>query len=429
MPRSPMVLSWLVFVASSFLRNRGFLLAASLSYTTVLSLVPFLAVAFSVAKGFGIYETPLLRDVLLRLMAEKADVVDAILGYIQNTNVKALGFIGVATLFVTSVSLLTTMEEAFNIIWNAKSQRGLWSRFSNYITVILVCPIFILAAFSVTATLQNASVVQWMREIELLNRALTFALKAVPMVMVSISLFIVYKFLPNVRVSALAALIGAASAGLAWQSTQSLYIRYQIGVTGYNAIYGSFAQIPLLLIWLYISWLIVLAGAEIANASQNFTRIRTEDSAKNYSFADRRDLALILALMLTERSENRQPPLQTMEAALAVGMPLLLVEEELRRLARLGVAVRAGNGQGEDVPDTGGESYVLAAAPDRITVGELVVGWEGLRGEEAAGDLAERYPALSAIKERLHASCLEGSGQTLRDVWLSMPEDAGKEAS
>jgi len=173
----------------------------------------------------------------------------------------------------------------------------------------------------------------------------------------------------------------------------------------------------------------VLAGAEIANASQNFSRIRLEDSAKSYSFADRRDLALILALMLTERAENRQPPLLALEAALAVGMPVMLVEEELRRLARLGVAVRTEEGQEEDVPDTGGESYVLAAAPDKITVGELVVGWEGLRGEEGEGDLAQRYPALSAIKERLHTSCLEGSSQTLRDVWLGMPEDGRGETA
>lgn len=423
MPRPPLVLSWLLFVASSFVRNRGLLLAAALAYTTVLSLVPFLAVAFSVAKGFGIYETPLLRDVLLRLMAEKADVVDAILGYIQNTNVKALGFIGVATLFVTSVSLLTTMEEAFNIIWGAKTQRGLWSRFSNYITVILVCPVFLLAAFSVTATLQNVSVVLWMREIELLNQAFTIALKAVPMVMVSTSLFIVYKFLPNIKVSTLSALIGAASAGLAWQSTQALYIEYQVGVTGYNAIYGSFAQIPLLLVWLYISWLIVLAGAEIASASQNFTRIRMENTARSYSFSERRDLAIILALMLTERAENKQAPLQDMEAALALNMPPKMVDEELRRLSRLGVAARVEGGG--DALETGVESYVLAAAPDRITVGELVVGWEELRSEEGAGELALRFPALSAIKGKLTESCLEGSSQTLRDVWLSMPEDGG----
>jgi membrane protein len=423
MPKAPVMFSWLRFVAASFLSNRSLLLASSLSYTTVLSLVPLLAVAFSVAKGFGIYEAPFLRDVLLRLTAEKTDVVDAVLGYIQNTNVKALGFIGVATLFVTSVSLLSTMEEAFNIIWHSKTRRGLWSRFTNYVTVILVCPVFILAAFSVTATLQNASVVRWLREIELVNRAFTVGLRAVPMVMVSISLFILYKFLPNVRVSALAAVIGAATAGVGWQGTQTLYIRYQIGATGFNAIYGSFAQIPLLLVWLYISWLIVLAGAEIANACQNFTRIRHEDTVRSYSVSDRRDLALILALMLTERAENKGAPLADMEAALPLEMPVKLVDQELKRLARMGVAVRVDDG-GDTEGNT--ERYVLGVPPDRITVGELVVAWEGLRNvngkdEGELSDLAERYPELVKIKERLNVSCLEGSTQTLRDVWLTMP--------
>ncbi|MBI4807161.1 MAG: YihY/virulence factor BrkB family protein [Desulfovibrio sp.] len=416
MQNPTIIFPWLHFVAASFLRNRSLSLASSLGYTTVLSLVPFLAVAFSVAKGFGIYEAAFLREVLMRLFAEKADVVDAVLGYIQNTNVKALGFIGVATLFITSVSLLSTMEEAFNIIWHAKEKRGIWSRFSNYITVILVCPVFILAAFSVTATLENASVVQWLREISLVNQAFTLGVKAVPMVMVIISLFILYKFLPNVRVSSFPALAGAACAGFAWQSTQALYIKYQIGVTGYNAIYGSFAQIPLLLVWLYISWLIVLAGAEIANASQNFQRIHHENSAKSYSFADRRDLALILALMLTERAENKEPPLSDAAAALPLGVPVRLVVEELKKLVRLGFAVKVNE-------ESDSEHYVLAAAPDKITVGELIVAWEGLRGEDQNEGIAERYPALAAVKERLNASCLEGSTQTLREVWLAMPED------
>ncbi len=419
MTKAPFIFSWLRFVTASFLGNRGFLLASSLSYTTVLSLVPLLAVAFSVSKGFGIYEAPFLRDVLMRLTAEKSDVVDAVLGYIQNTNVKALGFIGVATLFVTSMGLLSTMEEAFNIIWHAKSKRGLWSRFSNYLTVVLVCPVFILAAFSVTATFQNASVIQWLREIELFNQAITLAVKAVPMLMVAISLFILYKFLPNVKVSATAATTGAACAGFAWQSTQAVYIKYQIGVSGYNAIYGSFAQIPLLLVWLYISWLIVLAGAEIANAVQNFTRVVHEDTVRHYSFSDRRDLALLLALMLTERAENRQSPLSDMEAAEPLGVPVKLVAQEMRKLVRMGVAVHADS-------DENGERYVLAAAPDKITVGELVVAWEGLRGETPVEDLAERYPTLKDVKKRLSASCLEGSTQTLRDVWASMPEEKGE---
>jgi membrane protein len=410
MPKTPLILSWLGFVAASFIRNRGFLLAASLSYTTVLSLVPFLAVAFSVAKGFGIYEAPFLREVLMRLMAEKADVVDAVLGYIQNTNVKALGFIGVATLFVTSVGLLSTMEEAFNIIWHVKSRRGTWSRFSNYVTVILVCPVFMIAAFSVAATLQSAAMAKWMNEIELVHATLTILFKAVPVFMVAVSLFILYKFLPSSRVKTLPAGIGAAVAGLAWQSAQAIYIEYQIGVTGYNAIYGSFAQIPLLLVWLYISWLIVLAGAEIANAAQNYSRIRLEDTVKNYSFADRRDLAVLLALMLTGRAENKEPPLNDLEAADALGAPVKLVDQELKRLGRAGVAVRAAH-------DGDGANWVLAASPDRITIGELVTAWEALRGEPAPEELAGRYPVLEGVRARLHASCIEGSAQTLGDVW------------
>lgn len=415
MLKAPLIFSWLGFVAASFIRNRGFLLAASLCYTTVLSLVPFLAVAFSVAKGFGIYEAPFLREVLMRLMAEKADVVDAVLGYIQNTNVKALGFIGVATLFVTSVGLLSTMEEAFNIIWHAKSRRGIWSRFSNYVTVILVCPVFLLAAFSVAATLQSAAMAQWLNDIELVHAAFSILFKAVPVFMIAVSLFILYKFLPSARVKALPAMTGAVVAGVAWQSAQAIYIEYQIGMTGYNAIYGSFAQIPLLLVWLYISWLIVLAGAEIANAAQNFSRIRLEDTVKNYSFADRRDLAVLLALMLTGRAENKEPPLGDLEAADILSAPAKLIDQELKRLGRAGIAVRA-------VHDGEGTRWVLAASPDRITVGELVTAWEALRGEPAPEELAGRYPVLAGVKDRLHASCLEGSAQTLREVWLKSLE-------
>lgn len=419
--RLPPLLFWLTNITSSFLRHRGLLLASSLCYTTVLSLVPLLAVAFSVAKGFGIYEAPFLREALLRLTAEKTEIVDAILGYIMNTNVKALGFIGVATLFITSVGLLSTMEEAFNIIWHAKTRRGLWSRFTNYVSVILVCPVFILAAFSATAGLESATVVLWLRGITVVDWLMGLGLKAVPTAMVTIALFILYKFLPNVRVRFLPALAGSLLAGLCWQAIQAVYIRYQIGVTGYNAIYGSFAQIPLLLIWLYISWMIVLLGAEIANALQNAVRLRQEEMATVYSVADRRDLMLLLALMLARRAEERQPPLADTEAADLLDAPLPLVDEELRGLCRLGLAVPVRT-------DKDSEHYALSAPPDSVRIGDLVVGWENLRGlrqdqergdgldATKVGDLASRYPELTAIRKQLAGACREGMMQTLRDL-------------
>lgn len=328
---------WILALANSFIPTGVFLLAAALSYATVLSLVPLLAVAFALAKVWYL-RSPYLRDVLLRLMAEKTDVVDAVLSYIQNTNVKALGLIGVATLFVSSAGLLSTIEEASNIIWRATQMRSVWSRFTNFVTVILVCPLFILAAFSVTATLQNAVVVQWLGEIELVNKAFTLSLKAAPTFMVSVSLFVLYKFLPNVAVRNLPAAIGAAVAGIVWQLTQAAYIKYQIGVTGYNAIYGSFAQIPLLLIWLYINWLIVLAGAELAHAIQDAPRQADNADTDAYSIADRRDVALLAALMLTERAENRGGALKPGEAAKACGVPNALMELELGRLVSMGIA-------------------------------------------------------------------------------------------
>lgn len=402
--KTPLLIAWLRFVAASFIRNSCFMLAASLSYATVLSLVPLLAVAFSAAKGFGIYEAPYLREALMRLTAEKAEVVDAVLGYIQNTNVKALGFIGVATLFITSVSLITSMESAFNLIWRAPPRRGLWSRFSNHVTVILVCPLFVLAAFSLSATLQNAAIVQWMREIELVNRALTLALTALPTAMVCVALFVVYAFLPNTKVRACSALAGAVTAGVAWQSIQALYIRYQIGVTGYNAIYGSFAQIPLLLVWLYVSWLIVLAGAELAYAAQNFARVAGEDEARGWSVARRREAALALALLLAGRAEDRSGPLTAHEAARELGLPLALAEEELSRLARAGAALRVAT-------EAGNGGYALAGAPDRITVSEVARSWaETPAGPEAADHAQGDAPA------RVDSPCPEADGRTLREA-------------
>ncbi|WP_243309842.1 YhjD/YihY/BrkB family envelope integrity protein [Fundidesulfovibrio agrisoli] len=396
----------------SFLGNRCLMMASALCYATVLSLVPLLAVAFSLAKGFGVYDAPYLREALLRLTAEKADIVDAVLGYIQNTNVRALGFIGVAMLFITSAGLISTVEEACNVIWRAPGNRGAWSRLTNYLTVILVCPLFILAAFSVTATFQNAQVVHWLGEIELVNKAFTLGLKAVPTLMVCVSLFVLYKFLPNVEVRALPAAAGALAAGIGWQLAQAAYIRYQIGVTGYNAIYGSFAQIPLLLVWLYISWLIVLAGAELAHAIQSAPSEAARAAGAAYSLADRRGVALLAALMLTEKAETAGGPLLAEDAAQAGGLPPLVVEEELARLARIGIAARVEGG-----------GYVLLAAPDRITVGELLTGWENLRGDGPIPDLDGRYPVLARLRKGMETACREVDGRTLRELYETLPQE------
>lgn len=401
MSRAGAVLDRLVDAWADFRRANCLLLAAGLSYATVLSLVPFLAVAFSVAKGFGVYEAPFLREALLSLTAEKADVVDAILGYIGNTDVKALGLIGVATLFVTAVGLLGAIEEAFNAIWQARARDGTWSRFSNAVTVILVCPVFILAAFSATATLQNAEVTRWMLSFSMVNAAYALALKAVPYLMVWVALFVLYRFLPNVRVRGLPALAGALVAGVAWQATQAVYIRYQVGVTGYNAIYGSFAQIPLLLVWLYVSWVIVLAGAVLTQAVQ---RGPGAEAAKAWSQAGRRRTALVLAALLAEHADADLGPVDEDAAARELGLPAPAVAGEFSRLESLGLAARVAGARP-------GRAWVLAAAPDRVCVGELAAGLDALGTSPDLGGLE-----LDRLDEALTACLARAAPMTLREL-------------
>ncbi|GAB6038818.1 hypothetical protein JCM15519_33770 [Fundidesulfovibrio butyratiphilus] len=408
-------LAFVLAVSRNFLADRCLILSASLSYATTLSLVPFLAVAFSLAKAFGLYEAPFLREALLRASAEKVEVADAVLGYISNTNLQALGAVGVATLFVTSVGLLGSMESALNAIWGVRDRRAGWSRFSSYVTVVLVCPVFILAAFSATASLHNAVVTQWLARFALANQIYLLGVKALPVLMVWAALFLLYAFLPAARVRRVPALAGALLAALCWQAAQAAYIRYQVGVTGYNAIYGGFAQVPLLLLWLYISWVVVLAGAETAKCLQGLAGPFLTRKDKALCVADRRDLMLVAALMLAERAEDRGGPLDPTEAAGALGLEKKPVARALEDLVRLGAAVRAAEGE-----EAGG--YVLAAAPDRIVAGDLLVAWDNLRDPGEGVEPGLGFSLLSAVRNETARAIRESAPQTLRELWLSLPE-------
>lgn len=411
-------LAFATAVVRAFLADRCLVLAASLGYATALSLVPFLAVAFSLAKAFGLYEAPFLREALMRVSAEKAEVADAVLGYIANTNLQALGAVGVATLFFTSVGLLGAMESSLNAIWGVRDHRAGWSRFSSYVTVVLVCPVFILAAFSATASLHNAAVAQWLARFALANQIYLLGVKALPVLMVWAALFFVYAFLPAAPVRRIPALVGAFLAAACWQAAQAAYIRYQVEATGYNAIYGGFAQVPLLLLWLYISWVVVLAGAETAKCLQGLSGPLSVGPGRSLSASDRRDLVLVAALMLAERAEDRGGPLDPAEAALALGLDRAEVDRVLEDLVRLGAAVRAARGEGP-----GG--YVLAAAPDKIVAGDLLADWENLTPPGGGVEPGLGFSPLAALRAGTARAVRESAPQNLRELWLSLPEKPG----
>lgn len=398
--------SWMgpVFhAARTFLDSHALVQASALAYTTVLSIVPFLAVAFSIAKGLGLYDAPPVRDALLRLTAGRTAVVDGILDYIQNTNVKTLGAVGTALLLVTAVSLLSTVEGAINTVWKVQTRRGPWIRFTTYTTLIVVGPVLLFAALSATATLKTSTVSRWLMDLPLAHQALATMLAVMPLLLVWLVFFLLYRFLPNAKVRAVPALIGALVGGSLWQALQWAYLTFQFGAASYNAIYGSFAQIPLLLLWLYLSWAIVLLGAQVSHTAQCFRQELAEAATARLTQADRHGLALLVVLVLARAAARRQSPPSLPVLAARLGLPPAPLETLAEMLTHAGLLVATAE------PRT----FVPLARPQDVSAAEVARLLDGNAAPTAPGDPAARVPLLRDLAEAADA---RSDSPTLADL-------------
>lgn len=406
MPDGSPLPAWLgpfFHVARSFLDNRGLALASALSYATVLSIVPFLAVAFALAKGLGFYDTPQVRDWLLRLTAGRADVADHILTYIQNTNMRTLGATGAILLVSTAVSLVSTIEGAVNAAWGVTVRRGLKTRFTNYFVLIVLCPPLLFAAVSAMASLRALHLTQRILQIPLLGEMGQGLLAVTPVLAIWAAFYMLYQFLPNTRVKPGKALIGGIIAGSLWQIVQWAYITFQFGSRDYNAIYGSFAQIPLLLLWLYVSWVIVLLGAQIAHTAQGYAAFVRDARAATVSPGQRHVLGLFLALLAARNARLRRPSPPVDALAAFLGLPVATVAAIVADLARAGLATQ---GQGADA------ARFAPLPPDEdVRVSELVRALD-----DADSPLPAAFAAidiLPALRDDLAAG---GDGSSLKDL-------------
>lgn len=240
--------------------------AMSLVYTTLLSLVPLLAVSFSVLKGFGVHTKiePLLYNFMTPLGPKGIEVADRIISFVENVQVGVLGSVGFALLIYTVVALLQKIEAAFNFVWQIDHLRSMSQRFSNYLSVILVGPVLVFSALGLTATILHTELAQKMIAIEPLGTLLMYSGKLIPYLLVCLAFTFIYIFIPNTRVQFRAALVGGVIAGVLWETTGWGFATFIASSSKYAAIYSSFAILIMLLIWLYISWLILLVGSQIA---------------------------------------------------------------------------------------------------------------------------------------------------------------------
>ena len=240
--------------------------AMSLVYTTLLSLVPLLAVSFSVLKGFGVHTKiePLLYNFMTPLGPKGIEVADRIISFVENVQVGVLGSVGFALLIYTVVALLQKIEAAFNFVWQIDHLRSMSQRFSNYLSVILVGPVLVFSALGLTATILHTELAQKLISVEPLGTLVVYSGKLIPYLLVCLAFTFIYIFIPNTRVQPRAALVGGVIAGVLWETTGWGFATFIASSSKYAAIYSSFAILIMLLIWLYISWLILLVGSQIA---------------------------------------------------------------------------------------------------------------------------------------------------------------------
>lgn len=357
-------LRYVYLVFYSFFQDQCIIRAAALTFTTILSFVPFLAVAFSISKGFGLQNAEFIREILMRVTTGKVEVVDKIIGYINNTNVQTLGWVGVATLLFTVFSLVGTIEKAFNTIWRVQKGRTAWRKVADFFPVILICPMFLIVASSFNVSLQKQDIVKSLLSVSAISYLEAGLLKLAPLLFILVAFAFMYAFIPFTKVRIPSALLGGLVGGILWQGAQWVYINWQIGAAKYNAIYGSFAQFPLLLMWLYISWVIVLLGAEVSYASQNLGSFLKQQHFGNASSLEKQKIALVILAMIVKRFENGEELPCAEEISDKLLAPLGVVEELADLFIEAGYLVPVDSGDCE--------RYSPARRLDGIRVDEVI---------------------------------------------------------
>lgn len=262
--------------------------SSALTYYTLLSIVPVVAMVFGIAQGFGL--EAYISDQLNGAFAGQPQIRESLLNYshnmLQNTKGGLVAGFGFVLLLWSVMRILGNIESALNSVWHVKTARSWTRKFTDYLSILIVAPVFIIVTGSVNIFISTEiqTLAQKLSVLGSFVQQLTIiSIKFVPFISTWLLFFLVYLVMPNTRVKLRSAFIAGIVAGTFFQLFQWGYIVFQVGVSNYNAIYGSFASIPLFITWLYFSWTIVLIGAEISYSIQNVVHFEGQQRTKNIS--------------------------------------------------------------------------------------------------------------------------------------------------
>ncbi len=382
--------------------------AMGLVYTTLLSIVPLLALSFSVLKAFGV--TNQIRPILLNLLeplGEKGgEIALRITGFIENMNVGVLGAVGLALLLYTSVSLIQKIEESLNYIWHAPRTRPLGERFTRYLTVLMVGPILVFAALGATATVMSIELVQGLMAVDVMSQLLQTLSRLVPYLLISAAFTFIYLFMPNTRVRLWPALVGGAVGGIAWQTAGWAFAVFIAGSNNYAAIYASFAILILFMIWLYLSWLVLLFGASVAFYVQHPEYLYLRGGEPRLSNRMRELLAMAIMELVAERFTQGEPAPSQQAFTEHLKVPSHVLMVVLDELERKGLVVATA-----DEPCL----YMPARDPARILLVDVL---EAVRAADEDGFLSPSAVPTSTAVGGLVTQLQEAAARSLAGMSL-----------
>jgi membrane protein len=331
------VIKVIVLAVRRFQEDRLQQNASALTYSTFLSLIPLLAVLLGIAKGFGFGN--IVESQLFHYFPGQKEVFTQALSFVDSymAHTKDGVFVGVGLvlLLYTVFNLISTIENTFNMIWQVPKGRSYFRRITDYFSAFMIIPIFIVCSSGISIFF--ATIFDTLNQYDVLTPVYEILLAVIPFFITIIAFTGLYLFMPNTKVQFKHALYAGIFAAVGFQVFQYLYINGQIWVSKYNAIYGGFALIPLLLLWVQLSWVICLIGAEIAYAGQNVKNFEFERDSKNISRRYLDFLTLSIASIIIKRFEAGDPPYSALDMSNQYRIPIRLTNQILYFLTDIGI--------------------------------------------------------------------------------------------
>ena len=359
----------ILLASRGFMRDNCQKTASVLTYYSLLNVVPVVAVAFAVAKGFGL-EKMIEKQILQ--MGDKAnwqaDITNQVISFSHRLLEQAKGGliagVGVVLLFWTVISILGKIEESLNDIWEVKKSRTLVRKFSDYIAMMVFAPVLLIISSSATVLVasQVKVIVNKIALLGVFSKIIFLLLNLLPYVSIWVLLTMLYLIMPNTKIPIRSAILGGIAAGTITQIVQWIYIKFQIGAASYGAIYGSFAALPLFLAMLQTSWMIVLFGAEIAYANEHYETFGFYPDYSRMSVSSKKLLMLRVFHLLTKKFSLGEKPLSVSQIAHTLEIPVRLVRQFLHELSEVGLVVETSKGI------TGEVAYQPGRSIENITV-------------------------------------------------------------